>query len=203
MNISISESKLPPPPTTNMVCLGIEIDSVNQTLSIPKEKIQQILENCQAVLKKPSISKKGLQSLIGSLMFIHKAVKPARVFVNRLIQCLRECVDCKAIQITEDFVKDIHWFLQFLEKYNGVSKYVHPPVNEMEEIALDACLTGFGAVYGEKMYTFHLAAIDIPPTSSIVHLEMWNILSACRVWGRIWSGSSVHMLEPNLGVSPS
>ena len=66
-----------------------------------------------------------------------------------------------------------------------------------EVIALDACLTGIGAVYGKNVYFFDLNEIYVPPTFPIVYLEMWNILATCRIWGPLWSGSSVHILCDN------
>ena len=179
LNVPISKGKLTPP-TTKMVCLGIEVDSVNQTLAIPKEKINQILDKCRLVLSKSSISKKSLQSLIGLLMFVHKAVKPARIFVNRLLQALRQCVD-SSVKVNVDMIRDLQWFITFLEDYNGVSKYVHPKLNDLEVIALDACLTGMGAVYGKNVYFVDLDDVYVPQNFSIVHLEMWNILAACRI----------------------
>ena len=57
LSVPISRGKLTPP-TTKMVCLGIEIDSVKQTLAIPSEKIHNILNECRFVLSKNVISKK-------------------------------------------------------------------------------------------------------------------------------------------------
>ena len=73
-------------------------------------------------------------------------------------------------------------------------------MNDLEVIALDACLTGIGAVYGKNVYFFDLNDIYVSPTFSIIHLEMWNILAACRIWGHLWSGSSVHILCDNEAV---
>ena len=87
LNFPISVGKLTPL-STNMVCLGIEIDSTKQTLAIPNEKMNQNLNECRSVLTKKVISKKNLLSLIGLSMFVHKAVKPARIFVNRPLQAL-------------------------------------------------------------------------------------------------------------------
>ena len=95
---------------------------------------------------------------------------------------------------------DLQWFVTFLEKYIVVSKYVHPRLNDLKVIALDACLKGFGAVYSRNVYFFDLNDIYVPPNFSIVHLEMWNILVACHVWGDLWSGSSVHILCDNEAV---
>ena len=83
LNIPTSPAKLTPP-TTRIVCLGIKIDSVKASMSIPKNKLEEILLACERFIKLPHFTKKQLQSLLGSLMFVHKVVHAARYFVNRL-----------------------------------------------------------------------------------------------------------------------
>ena len=63
LNILVSRSKLCPP-STNITCLGIDIDSVEATLSVPEQKLQQILENCKDFLKLKKFTKRQLQSLL-------------------------------------------------------------------------------------------------------------------------------------------
>ena len=113
LRIPVSKSKLCPP-STKIICLGIHIDSVEATLSIPDQKLQEILHNCVDFLKLKKFTKRQLQSLIGSLMYVHKVVKPARYFVNRLLENLRNMNEVQFMN--EDVVKDITWFLKFVKK---------------------------------------------------------------------------------------
>ena len=99
LNIPISKSKLTAP-TTKINCLGIEVDSVKATLSIPTEKLHEILQKCIKFKNQKQFSRRQLQSVIGKLMFVHKVIKPARVFVNRLLEKLRSMKD-KASMSTE------------------------------------------------------------------------------------------------------
>ena len=84
LNFPIIPSKLVSP-SHRATCLGIVIDAKNQTLSIPEEKLQEILQKCQEILKFQWVTKTKFQSLLSSLMFIHKCVKPTRIFTNRLL----------------------------------------------------------------------------------------------------------------------
>ena len=68
--------------------------------------MNQILNECRLVLTKKDISKKNLQSLIGLLMFVHNAVKPASIFVNRLLLAIRQC-EGHSIHVTVAVVCDI------------------------------------------------------------------------------------------------
>ena len=85
----ISQSKLVPP-TTIAVCLGIEIDTIHRTLKIPAEKLLEIQNICKNFAFKKKATKNQFQSLLGSLLYITKCVKPARFFLNRMLQLLRD-----------------------------------------------------------------------------------------------------------------
>ena len=71
----ISLSKLAPPSTT-CICLGVVIDTVKETVTIPPDKLHQILNKCALVLQSKQISKNQLQSLLGSLMFLQGGSRP-------------------------------------------------------------------------------------------------------------------------------
>ena len=89
LGLDISNKKLHPP-STQAVCLGILFDTVDRTISIPPEKLQEILGMCKSWSKNSTCTKNKLQSLLGSLLYVSKCVKPARVFLNRMLQVLRE-----------------------------------------------------------------------------------------------------------------
>ena len=118
----------------------------NQTLSIPEEKLREILHKCQEILDFRWVSKTKFQSLLGSLMFIHKCVRPTRIFTNRLLQCLREAKD-KRVYITEQVKQDVRWFLCFLRKFNGTTTFVHDLPFNAHTIAIDACLMSVGGIW--------------------------------------------------------
>ena len=88
LGLDISHKKLVAP-HTSITCLGIQIDTVSRTLSIPQKKLQDIISLCKSWVAKTYCSKKALQSLLGSLLYITKCVKPARIFLNRMLALLR------------------------------------------------------------------------------------------------------------------
>jgi hypothetical protein len=89
------------PPTTNCSCLGIYFDLALGTLNIPKSKLTEVMDLCNFHLNKKSISKTKLQALIGSLIYLHKAIKPAWIFVNRILALLRSMGDAARVAIDE------------------------------------------------------------------------------------------------------
>ena len=140
LGLTISTKKLVPP-STQVTCLGIVVNTENFSVSIPAEKLSVIKDLCQKWSNKTVCTKRELQSLLGSLLYVAKCIRYARFFLNRMLSLLRENFDKKSIFITEDFKKDLNWFNTFLSVYNGVSFFQHIP---SKVVHLDACPHGLG-----------------------------------------------------------
>ena len=75
LGLEISHKKLVAP-SMSAICLGILVDSVNGTISIPDEKLKKIVDLCKQWGTKSTCTKTQLQSLLGSLLYITKCVRP-------------------------------------------------------------------------------------------------------------------------------
>ena len=195
LGFDISLKKLEKP-STRLNCLGILVDTKEFTLSIPPEKLHQILALCDAWHQKTHCTKRELQSLLGSLLYVSKCVRVSRFFLNRLLDVLRSMEDRRQVELTNDALRDINWFLQFLPKFNGVTFFDQRPITI--EIELNASLQGLGARWGSQIY-----ALAIPlgyMNFQIVHLEMLNILAALQVWQSQWSNRKVEIACDNLAA---
>ena len=58
-------------------------------------------------------------SYMGTLLYIHKCVRPARLFVNRILATLRESPESGHTSLPPAFHRDIAWFNTFLPVFNG------------------------------------------------------------------------------------
>ena len=117
LGLPMNLSKKAPPPCKVLTYLGIVVNIVDGTLSIAPDKLQSIYKICCEVGTKKSLSKKSYQSLIGKLVYIHKCVPPARTFINRILSLFRSNSHKSRIQLTQDFFRDIQWFLKFLHAF--------------------------------------------------------------------------------------
>ena len=195
LGLTISAKKLIPP-STQAVCLGILVDTTKGTVAIPQEKLEQIKQAVRAWTQKRTCTKRQLQSLLGLLLYIHKCVKPARIFLNRMLDVLRQAVNSEAIRLTPEFHRDLAWFDKFLDRYNGVSMYDHRSVDAVLE--LDACLTGLGGRFESFVYS-----LQIPRgyrDMNIVHLEMVNIVLAVKLFSKMWAHKKVLVRCDNQAV---
>ena len=84
LGLTISQRKLVAP-STKVVCLGILVNTEDCSVSIPEEKLSSIKQMCVQWSKKSTCTKKELQSLLGSLLYIAKCIKYARFFLNRML----------------------------------------------------------------------------------------------------------------------
>ena len=162
------------PPARSVKWLGVNIDAQAKTLSIPAAKLQEVLKQVRSIHSKAHITKRQLQSLLGHLLFVAKCVRPARVFVSRLLNTLRGTRG-GMITVNEDMKRDLEWFIQFAEDWNGVS--VIPQNEPSKTILVDACLTGVGGTDGQIVYAHQI--LDVADGDyNITELEAINVVIA-------------------------
>ncbi|XP_071118414.1 uncharacterized protein [Haliotis cracherodii] len=77
-------------PTTKLTFLGLEIDTNAMQIRIPESKIKEVTREIQDILSTGNIkvTKRALQSLIGKLNFMCRAIPMARAFSRGLIDLL-------------------------------------------------------------------------------------------------------------------
>ena len=189
--------------------LGINVDAANMMLSIPPEKVAAILAEVEKYLARRRISKKQLQSLVGSLIHLAKCVQPARLFVGRLLEGLKG-LRKPWTSITSRMKEDLRWFAEFCADWNGRSLIPSPSPTRI--ISLDACPTGIGGEDGVHAYALQVAPMDDPVTN-ICHLEGGNVPVALHTFvsardrgGHILflldNEAAVHVLNSGRGDDP-
>ena len=195
LGLTVSQKKLVAP-ATSVICLGVEINTISGTIAIPADKLRQISDTVKDWTHRKTCSRRQLQSLLGHLLYIHKCVKPARYFLNRMLQTLRSNYGHTTIKLDPEFHRDLRWFERFLPLYNGVSLYDHKKCDH--QVHLIACLQGLGGVWQNLVY--HLPITYGYKGLNIAHLEMVNILVALKVFCRHWAGKHVMVHCDNQAV---
>ena len=186
------------PPSKALPCLGIHINLETRTLSIDPGKLRAIHDECYLTRHKKHLSRKAFQSLLGKLLYVHKCVRPAQIFVNRMLSLFRSCHDHKRIKLTTEFYQDLDWFLKFLPQFNGTVIFDKPHIDG-DEVHIDASLTGLGGTWKNRVYATPIYPIHGFETS-IVHWKMFNVVMALKMWGRQWAGSHILFFCDNAGV---
>lgn len=181
-------------PTTAITWIGIHFDTTAMEISIPLDKLAEILTLVKEWAARATATRTQLKSLLGKLHHVGQCCKPARLFVSRMLYTLRAAPARGKIALDSDFQKDINWFLIFLEAYNGIHLLKQPATIEVE---VDACLTGCGGCCGRKFY----CAIFPPSITDlkwpIAQLEMLNVLLAVKLWAQEWEHKAVTIYSDN------
>ena len=103
LGLMINPKKLTPPSkVTN--CLGIVFNLVDFSLSISEEKIASIKDTVSEVMTKKSLTRTQFQSLNGKLLYIHRCVRPARIFINRILALFRKNHQKRRIVLEDGFL---------------------------------------------------------------------------------------------------
>ncbi|KAK3697037.1 hypothetical protein QZH41_012486, partial [Actinostola sp. cb2023] len=143
-------------PSTVLVVLGIELDSINQIARLPSDKLSKLRVLLDSWASRQWCRRKELQSLIGHLHHAAKVVWPGRTFLRRMINllcCFRN--DGHPIRLNAEFHLDLNWWLQFLETWNGVSFWLYPGMSAVPtmEVTSDAAgALGYGAYFNHEWF---------------------------------------------------
>ena len=80
LGLTISDKKMVSL-STKVVCLGILINTDEGTVSIPPDKLCQIIDTVHQWLNRAFCTKRQLQSILGLLLYVHKPyLKPDGIF---------------------------------------------------------------------------------------------------------------------------
>ena len=138
-------------PTQHCRYLGIDIDSVDQKLLLPADKIIKFQRELAFWSSKRTATKLQLQRLCGILNFCCKVVRGGRIYMFHMIQLLKLFKDKQKIYLPKSFHDDISWWATFAEYFNGTADFFDPVDNSVE-LYTDACLTGLAAICFNDYY---------------------------------------------------
>ena len=178
------------PPSRKLVWLGICMDLDNNCLSIPDKKLEEMRSNITDIKGCHHLTVRQMQSLIGTINHIGKAVPPARLFMCRLLESLRGAQG-DHIDVTPSILADINWFDRYLRDFNG--RAIITTATPSIIIEADACLTGMGAHDGRSFYSMPVSE-RMAQKHSISRIECINCLLAARtLLGEADKGTTVEI----------
>ena len=165
------------PPAKSIKWLGIKCDIPTRTLSLPEDKVKEVLHVISTLHERSAMSRKEVQQLAGKINFIARVCRPARLFMARILSYLRAHPPGYR-KVAKGAKADMRWFMSFLPTYNGVS--IIPDDAPSVIIEADSCLKGGGAVCGSMGYILEYDA-RTSQDHHISQLEAMNCMVAIRV----------------------
>ena len=189
-------------PTTTIEFVGTLFNSDNMTIGITSVRKCEILAELNKWRFKPTSTRKELESLIGKLQFIGNCVRASRVFIARLLNELRGMERGTVYDISDQARKDIQWWYDFVPKFDSTCIMWLLEYNTVDQVmAVDACLSGAGGVAGKEYYRLTFPKRLRKRNYNIVHLEMWAVIIAVRLWGDNITGKIITIRSDNEAVA--
>ena len=190
-----------------MIFLGLLINTVTQTVSIPTEKIEKAKDLLLSILAKKKVTVHELQKITGTLNFLCRAVVPGRAFARRLYTKFNSSMKkYHHIRITKDLRDDLQMWMKFL---NHPSAYSRPfldfrNVLSAEEIQFHSDASGrigYGVICQNSwMMGLWDQQFLVKHKPSIEFLELFTVTAGVLQWIHRFSNQRVTLFCDNQAV---
>lgn len=174
--------------TQEIKFLGVNLNSITQTISIPLDKRDRALEQIDAVLGAKKVTILNLQRLTGLLNFIGKAVVPGRAFTRRLYAKVPSHLkQFHHIAVDKEMRKDLLVWKEFLKLDLAVCRpfldFSKMLLAEQLQFFTDASTSiGFAGFYDgeyfQEVWPNWIKDEEIP----IYILEMYALVAGVLLW---------------------
>lgn len=178
-------------PTTSLIFLGLEIDTISMQIRIPAHKVIELSQLLNYWVNKEKIIFKELESLVGKLNFFGKAIPGSRAFIRRFYNAmLGPLMPYHHIRITKSLREDMKIWLQFLEHFNGIVIFPDTEWSTPETLQLFTDSTGSENLgcgcYFQGQWTYFQWPAEWQNSQilkDITFLELIPIVLAFMIWG--------------------
>ena len=199
LGFTINWSKVVPP-TQRITFLGIEIDMTAHKMFIPMDKLSNIKSSIAHWLNQSKVSKKQLQSIIGSISWGAKCIKAIRPILRSIIDLQASLQHAQQrIRLPMTVKNDLRFFYDWCVCFNGVSftpggQRFQPDTTVFTDASLSA-----GAAYNDKDFYYCAWPADFP---NLMHhpiyiKELCAILLAFHRWPYKWRDKVVMIYTDN------
>ena len=107
-------------PSTTVALHGVEVDTLNQTLALPLDKVTFIRQKLLNLAKRKIVTLKEMQSLVGSINLACRPIASGPAFLRRLIDLTKVTPQGElTIRLPVEARKNISAWLEFLQTFNG------------------------------------------------------------------------------------
>ena len=178
--------------TTKLVFLGLLIDTINQCVYVPIEKVHKAIMMIESVLNNKSrkVTLNQIQKICGFLNFLGRCVIPRRAFTRRLYTYTAgdKLKPHHHIRLNAEMRQDLMMWLTFLEH---PSVYCRPFLDFSSVIIADdidmfsdaSGSIGMGAICGKDwMYQKWDQEFVRSSKPSIEYLELYSVTAAVLTW---------------------
>jgi len=190
-------------PSTKLTFLGITLDTVDLVMSVPPDKVQDIVTRLQEMLQRGSIRRRELASVVGKLSFASQAIVAGRTFLRRLYDFMKasEYSESPVLRLPNPVKEDLVWWVETLQSWNGKSFFLFDDWTPSPDLQLQTDASGswgYGAYFRGRWLQGTWS--DEQLSLSITFKELYAIAVACLTWGSEWTRLRVQFHCDNSAV---
>ena len=130
---------------------------------------------------KPTATLRDLRTLLGKLLYVSKVCPSARLFLNRMLDTLRQCLEQGSFTLSPEFHKDLDWFDRFLPNTDSTF-IIHQDERHPVQLYIDACMSGCRARTAGRAYYAPFPARVLRANHNICHSKALNATLAIKLW---------------------
>ena len=192
LGIPLAEDKIEGP-SSCLVFLGIEIDTVAGEVRLPVGKLKSLASDLPGWVSRKKCTRRELESITGKLQHAAKVVRSGRTFVRRLFDLIAKFKKPDHhIKLNASARSDLAWWCHFVEMWNGVS-LLHcigslVPTNV---VTSDVSGWGCGGYWVDKWFQLAWSSTRVSSSVNIAVKELIPIVLAAAVWGQWWQDGVV------------
>ena len=193
-------------PTTQLVFLGITLNTTTMAASIPEMKRDEVLELLNQWREKRWCFVDELRSLISVLIWIGQVMPLGRVFIQSFIEKAKRHSGVRTrCSLGAQHKKDLNWWIETLPKWKGIYLLEEEEWSGPERTNLftDASDIGGGAVYNKFFLHFRWRKNVDLNEYTIQFREMFTIVAAMLTFQRFWKKKRYYLETdsmPNIGA---
>ena len=185
-------------PCQRLTFLGIEFNSVYQTMQLPEPKLRELHDILIEFSERTRASRRQLQQLAGKLNWACTVVRGGRVYLRRVLNLITPLSKPHhKVKLDSDFRADIYWWINFIDIFNCKPCIFSIPSMD-SPVFVDACPAASGIFFnGDWQYTAF--NIDWPEIAElhINYKEVLSVILAARRWGTLWANTCVTVFTDN------
>ena len=189
-------------PSTEIIWLGLILNSVTMTASITEERRLYLLYHITLWQRRGYAARAEIESIHGHLQFAASVIKHGRFFLGDITALIYAQPERNFVEISKAAKADLAWWYRLLVTYSwsGIHYLVRDAwatdTSLLLEITTDACKKGRGIYFAGKWCSLAWTPVQLARASrskalSMVFLELHAIVDACATFGREWRGKQI------------
>ena len=190
-------------PARTLEFLGIVINTIDQTLQISEDRLEEIRLLISSWLSGSSAPEREVLSLLGKLNFCAQVVHDGTKFTRRLVQAAKVVKKLHyQVVIGTECQKDLVWWHRSISTHNGICMFPREwDTASAQVIFTDASNMALGAVYGFSWSILEFVGpYEYMLEKSIAWQEMAPIILCLAVFGTQLANQQVFMKVDNEAI---